>query len=86
MIHYHLSQRRPGAPSVPAIWRVLRARGFVTPQPKERPKGSYTSFVADLPDERWQDDMTHVHLPNGGVFEVLNIIDDYSRVCVASRS
>jgi transposase InsO family protein len=29
--------------------------------------------------------MTHVPLPNGEVFEVLNIIDDHSRVCVASR-
>ena len=29
--------------------------------------------------------MTHVTLPNGEAFEVLNIIDDHSRVCVASR-
>ena len=29
--------------------------------------------------------MTHVTLANGEVFEVLNIIDDHSRVCVASR-
>src|SRR6202044_2585749 len=33
-IHYHLSQRDGPTPSVPTIWRVLRARGFVTPQPK----------------------------------------------------
>jgi transposase InsO family protein len=64
---------------------VLRARGFVTPQPQKRPKSSYIRFVADLPNERWQADMTHVALPNGCVFEVLNIIDDHSRVCVASR-
>ena len=41
--------------------------------------------MADLPNERWQADMTHVALPNGEVFEVLNIIDDHSRLCVASR-
>ena len=29
--------------------------------------------------------MTHVPLPNGEVFEVLNMIDDHSRLCVASR-
>ena len=29
--------------------------------------------------------MTHVTLDNGEVFEVLNIIDDHSRLCVASR-
>jgi transposase InsO family protein len=84
-IHFHLSQRHRHGPSVPTIWRVLRARGFVTPQPKKRPKSSYTRFVADLPNERWQADMTHVTLSNGEVFEVLNIIDDHSRVCVASR-
>lgn len=84
-IHFHLSERHPHPPSVPTIWRVLRARGFVTPQPQKRPKSSYTRFVADLPNERWQADMTHVPLPNGEVFEVLNIIDDHSRVCVASR-
>jgi transposase InsO family protein len=84
-IHYHLSQRHDHPPSVPTIWRVLRARGFVTPQPQKRPKSSYTRFVADLPNERWQADMTHVPLPNGEVFEVLNIIDDHSRLCVASR-
>src|SRR5580698_8709495 len=35
-IHYHLSQRHDHPPSVPTIWRVLRARGFVTPQPQKR--------------------------------------------------
>jgi transposase InsO family protein len=84
-IHSHLSRRHLHPPSVPTIWRVLKARGFVTPQPKKRPKSSYKRFVADLPNERWQADMTHVPLKNGLVFEVLNIIDDHSRVCVASR-
>jgi transposase InsO family protein len=84
-IHFHLSERHDHPPSVPTIWRVLKARGFVTPQPHKRPKNSYTRFVADLPNERWQADMTHVVLANGDVFEVLNIIDDHSRVCVASR-
>jgi transposase InsO family protein len=84
-IHFHLSKRHPKPPSVPTIWRVLRARGFVIPEPQKRPKSSYTRFVADLPNERWQADMTHVALPNGKVFEVLNMVDDHSRVCVASR-
>jgi transposase InsO family protein len=85
-IHFHLSQRHPHPPSVPTIWRVLRARGFVTPQPRKRPKSSYIRFMADLPNERWQADMTHVTLRNGETFEVLNMIDDHSRVCVASRA
>ena len=85
-IHYHLSQRLPSVPSVSTIWRVLKARGFVTPHPHKRPKSSFTRFVADLPNECWQADMTHVTLENGEVFEVLNVIDDHSRLCVASRA
>jgi len=86
-ISYHLHERHgPSAPSVPTIWRVLRSRGFVTPQPHKRPKNSFTRFVADLPNECWQADVTHVGLPDGTVFEVLNVIDDHSRLCVASRA
>jgi transposase InsO family protein len=85
-IHFHLVERHGSSvPSVPTIWRVLRARGFVTPQPHKRPKSSYTRFAAELPNECWQADMTHVSLRDGTVFEVLNMIDDHSRVCVASR-
>jgi transposase InsO family protein len=84
-IFFHMAERHPKPPSVPTIWRVLRARGFVTPQPQKRPKSSYRRFVADLPNERWQADMTHVELHNGDVYEVLNFIDDHSRVCIASR-
>jgi transposase len=36
-IAYHLSRRHQGVPSVSTIWRVLRRRGFVTPQPHKRP-------------------------------------------------
>jgi transposase InsO family protein len=58
----------------------------VTPQPHKRPKSSYRRFAADLPNECWQADMTHVQLESGDVFEVLNVIDDHSRLCVASRA
>jgi transposase InsO family protein len=85
-IHFHLAQRHPSVPSVSTIWRVLRNRGFVTPQPHKRPKNSYVRFVAELPNECWQADMTHVNLEDGSVFEVLNVIDDHSRLCVASRA
>ena len=37
-IHYHLSRRHQASPSVSTIWRVLRRRGFVTPQPHKRPE------------------------------------------------
>ncbi len=41
-IHVHLARRREPPPSVSTIWRVLRRRGFVTPQPHKRPRSSYS--------------------------------------------
>lgn len=83
-IRAHLVRAHRRAPSVATVWRVLKARGFVTPQPHKRPKSSYVRFVADLPNECWQMDVTHVALAGGRPVEVLNIIDDHSRLCVAS--
>jgi transposase InsO family protein len=85
-IHSHLARRQADVPSVSTIWRVLKARGFVAPQPHKRPKSSWRRFEADLPNECWQADVTHVSGADGVVFEVLNIVDDHSRVCVESRA
>ena len=85
-VHYHLAERHRQPPSVSTVFRVLKARGFVTLQPQKRPKSSFTRFVADLPNECWQADMTHVELDDGQAYEVLNMIDDHSRLCVASRA
>jgi transposase InsO family protein len=85
-IHYHLAQRYGAPPSISTIFRVLKARGFVVLSPQKRPKSSFKRFVADLPNETWQADMTHVEFGDGAVYEVLNMIDDHSRLCVASRA
>jgi transposase InsO family protein len=85
-IQSHLARRAVVVPSASTIWRVLKARGFVTPQPHKRPKSSYRRFVAELPNECWQADVTHVVMADGAFLEVLNIIDDHSRVCVASQA
>jgi transposase InsO family protein len=84
-IHEHLCRRHRTVPSVPTIWRVLRARGFVVPEPHKRPKSSYRRFEADLPNERWQADMTHWALADGTTVEILNVIDDHSRLCLAAK-
>jgi transposase InsO family protein len=84
-IHYHLSNRRDAVPSVSTIWRVLRRRGFVTPQPHKRPRSSFIRFEAQLPNECWQSDATHWSLADGTEVEIVNVIDDHSRLAVASR-
>ncbi len=83
-IAFHLEQRHGATPAVSTIWRILSARGFVTPQPHKRPKSSYVRFAAEQPNERWQLDVTHWALADGSGAEILNIIDDHSRLCVGS--
>lgn len=83
-IAWHLSRHHEVVPSVTTIWRVLNRRGFVTPQPKKRPRSSYIRFEAGLPNECWQSDMTHWHLGDGTEVEIVNFIDDHSRLCLAS--
>jgi transposase InsO family protein len=85
-IRYHLAKRRGEVPSVSTIWRVLRRRGFVTPQPHKRPRSSFIRFEAKLPNERWQSDVTHWKLVDGSEAKIVNFIDDHSRVAVGSRA
>ncbi len=71
-------------PSVSTIWRILVRRGFVIPQPRKRPKGAGKRFCAEMPNERWQADITHWHLADGSTVEILNIEDDHSRLDLVS--
>lgn len=83
-IAHHLTKRHGAAPSVATIWRILSRRGFVTPQPRKRPRSSFVRFEAEMPNERWQADITHWRLGGGTEVEILNVIDDHSRFLVAS--
>jgi transposase InsO family protein len=71
-------------PAVSTIWPILTRRGFVTPQPQKRPRSSWKTFCADQPNERWQADITHWRLADGTEVEILNVVDDHSRVCISS--
>ena len=85
-IAFHLAGRHGSAPATSTIWRILTRRGFVTPQPRKRPRSSYTRFEADQPNERWQLDITHWQLASGASAEILNIIDDHSRLLTAAAA
>jgi transposase InsO family protein len=84
-IHYHLGRGHDQVPSVSTIWRVLRRRGFVVPQPHKRPQSSWIRFEAQLPNECWQSDVTHWRMAGGAEVEIVNFLDDHSRLAVASR-
>jgi transposase InsO family protein len=83
-ISVHLERAGVTAPAASTIWRILSRRGFVVPHPQRRPKSSYVRFEADQPNERWQADVTHWQLADGAGVEILNIVDDCSRLNVAA--
>lgn len=71
-------------PAVSTIWRILSRRGFVIPQPQKRPRSSWRRFCPEQPNERWQADITHWQLADGTDVEILHILDDHSRLCLAA--
>jgi transposase InsO family protein len=79
-IQYHLRQRHGTAPGRSTIHRTLVRRGFVVPQPQKRPRRSWIRFESKLPNETWQADMTHWSLADGTGVEILDFVDDYSRM------
>jgi transposase InsO family protein len=85
-IAYHLADRLDHSPSRTTIWRILQREGLLTRQPQKRPICSRIRFEADLPNEMWQADITAWTLADGEVSEILNLIDDHSRLLLETRA
>lgn len=86
-IRWHLEQRAVDRlPSEATIWRILTRRGFITPAPSKRPPRSPIRFAAERANECWQIDATHWMVGDGTGIEIINVVDDCTRVCVASRA
>ena len=84
-IRWHLETRDVAVvPSEATIWRVLRARGLIVAEPAKAPKHAGTRFVASRANECWQVDDTTWSLADGTEVKILNVIDDHSRLLVAS--
>jgi transposase InsO family protein len=83
-IAHHLKRQLSPVPSTSTIWRILSRHGLITPEPHKRPRSSFIRFEAALPNELWQTDATHWALADGSPVEILNMIDDHSRLLVAS--
>jgi transposase InsO family protein len=58
--------------------------GLVVPQRQKRPHSSLIRFAAELPNELWQADVTAWELASGEVVEILNQLDDHSRLHLGS--
>jgi len=83
-IHYRLKQLHTQAPAIATIWRSLQSQGLIEPQPKKKPKIYLQRFEAHQPNETWQSDVTHFRLANRKVVDVLNFLDDHSRLLLRS--
>jgi transposase InsO family protein len=84
-IRYHLGARLDVVPSRSSIWRALKRRGFVQAQPQKKPRAAWIRFESELPNETWQTDITHWKLAHGIEVEILDFIDDHSRVVVGAH-
>ena len=56
----------------------------MVPQPHKRPRSAWKRFTAAQPNELWQADVTHWQLADTTEVEILNLLDDHSRVGLAS--
>src|ERR1700730_16398423 len=83
-IAYHLKSSMKAPPSRATVWRILGREGLISPQPQKRPHCSRQRFEAQLPNEMWQADITRWALASGEAVEILNLIDDHSRLFLGS--
>src|SRR5688572_27660784 len=83
-IAHHLARYGGAVPAVSTIWRILSRHGLIIPEPHKRPRSSFIRFEAALPNELWQTDATHWMLSGLRSVEIMNMIDDHSRLVVAS--
>jgi len=73
-------------PSMSTIWRTLKARGLIVPEPAKAPKHSGRRFVAARANECWPLDDTTWSLVDGTEVKIFNVLDDHSRLLVASEA
>ena len=87
VIQWHLERLgiRP-VPSQATIWRRLKTRGLVQPAPERAPRPPCVRFEFPAPNACWPIDFTHWSLRDGRAVVIVNVIDDHSRLCVASRA
>jgi transposase InsO family protein len=82
-IAFHL-RALDALPSESTIWRILKARGFIVDDPSKAPKAAGKRFTAERANECWQLDDTGWELADGTEVKILNVLDDHSRLLVAS--
>ncbi|MGP5599615.1 IS481-like element ISAar28 family transposase [Glutamicibacter arilaitensis] len=83
-VHDHMKKLGMPTVSISALARIFSERGLVTPAPQKRPRSSYRSFRYPMPNSCWQLDATEYVLEGGRKCVIFQLIDDHSRLAVAS--
>ena len=79
------SLRMVPVPSVASLARIFRDAQVARLEPKKKPRASYRRFVYPAPNACWQLDGTEYVLTGGRKCVIFQLIDDHSRVAVASH-
>ena len=72
-------------PSTVSLARIFRDAGVARVEPKKKPRASYRRFVYPAPNACWQLDGTEYVLTGGRKCVIFQLIDDHSRLAVASH-
>ncbi|MEV7528798.1 IS481 family transposase [Agrococcus sediminis] len=78
-----LEREHTPSPAISTIRRILLDAQLIAPEPKKRPRSAMIRFQAHQPNELWQSDFTHWRLADGTDIEILNWLDDHSRLLLA---
>jgi transposase InsO family protein len=82
-IRWHLEREQLRVLSTSTIRRILHDAGLIVPEPRKRPRSSYIRFQAAQPNEMWQSDFIHWRLADETDVEILNWLDDHSRLLLS---
>lgn len=72
-------------PSTAALSRIFRDAGVARVEPRKKPRASFRRFVYPAPNACWQLDGTEYVLTAGRKCVIFQLIDDHSRLAVASH-
>lgn len=79
-----MERRGLNPPSRATLARVFARAGDVVPSPRKKPRSAFKRFVFPAPNMCWQIDATQWPLAGGRRATVFQVIDDHSRLAVAS--
>ncbi len=72
-------------PSVASLARIFREAGVARLEPRKRPRAAWRRFVYPAPNACWQLDATEYVLTGGRKCVIFQLMDDHSRLAVASH-